>query len=286
MLVLAPHQLFSLWEMIPFLPLEFYEAKIHIESLIHEYRTGAEKDADRLTDNEKDALLRWVDQIEKQAKKCELEHTLLNVADIKWKLDFHEVFDISFNKQILADNLAGMLNALCGELEKKKFAFIPADKAQYFERNDLFGEEVKEACSDEVNAEIKDAGNCLAADLNTAAVFHLMLVAEHGMRALATHMKVKLKKIPTKEAGWAKLISEIKKRIDQREARNEKRQSKKEREFLKFCRLANEEVFFFKEILRDKTMHALSHYSAAQAVGVFERVRDFMQRLAKRIPLK
>ena len=39
--------------------------------------------------------------------------------------------------------------------------------------------------------DIGAAGNCYAADLHTAAVFHLMRVAEKGMKALARHLGIK-----------------------------------------------------------------------------------------------
>ena len=113
-----------------------------------------------------------------------------------------------------------------------------------------------------------------------------MLVAEFGMRALAIKLKVKSKNIPTKEAGWSKLIEGIKKKIEIRAAKNEKKQSKKEKEFLKYCRLANEQIFFFKEIWRDNTMHAMVRFNESEALGVFERVKKLMQILATRIPLK
>lgn len=172
------------------------------------------------------------------------------------------------------------------ELEALSFACIPINKDRFFEQSELFGKAVKEACSDEINAHIKDAGNCLAAELNTAAAFHLMLVAEFGMRALANCLKVELKNIPTKEAGWSSLIKKIKKEIERRETENEATQNKEEKEFLKICRLSNEQVFFFKEIWRDNTMHAQIRFNEAEALGVFERVKKFMQILETRIPLK
>ena len=43
--------------------------------------------------------------------------------------------------------------------------------------------------------DIMDAVDAYALGLNTACVFHLMRIAEHGMRALARERKVKLIKI-------------------------------------------------------------------------------------------
>ena len=55
---------------------------------------------------------------------------------------------------------------------------------------------------------IKAAGNCIAADLNTAAVYHLMCVIEIGIRDLARLLKVKKVKthVPIEFGTWTKLL--------------------------------------------------------------------------------
>jgi hypothetical protein len=90
------------------------------------------------------------------------------------------------------------------ELSYKKFAFIGPDFAPYCEQEKLFGEEVYNSF-EVARREIKDAGNCLAADLGTAAVFHLMRTAEFGMRALAQERHVKIKNRQLDYADWQTL---------------------------------------------------------------------------------
>src|SRR5208282_2687692 len=63
------------------------------------------------------------------------------------------------------------------------FIYIPSAKTKFFEPLELFGNKVYQNFKS-ARTEIKDAGNCLAADLNTAAVFHLMRASEFGLRAL------------------------------------------------------------------------------------------------------
>jgi hypothetical protein len=67
-------------------------------------------------------------------------------------------------------------------------------------------------------------------------------------------------------------------RYDKRRKKN-----KKELEFLKFCRMMADELYIFKEIWRDNTMHSISSYNESEAKGVFDLVRDFMQRLSKEV---
>jgi len=281
-LVLTPRRRISLWDMIQFFAGDFALLQ-SLKSTKHTLTVLKEVNPADIPDEKKRTQL--VDILTKLSSlwvKIDLIGEVEMIQNV-----IHHLENAPYKNYSEVTEAIGMIiSKTQTELEVRSFAYIPFDKDQYFEGDKLFGDDVKRACSEEINAHIKDSGNCLAADLNTAAVFHLMLVAEFGMRALATQLKVKIKNTPTKEAGWAKLIEGIKKKIEIRTAKNEKKQSKKEREFLKFCRLANEQIFFFKEIWRDNTMHAQVRFNESEALGVFERVKKLMQLLAKRISLK
>ena len=164
------------------------------------------------------------------------------------------------------------------------FVSISTPSACFFENENLFGKSVRSAFPS-AKEEIKAAGNCMAVGLDTAAVFHLMRAAEFGMRALAVKLNVKLKRKPIEHAGWNELIEQIEKKIRDRRERYDKsrKKNKKELEFLKFCRMMADELFIFKEIWRNNTMHSISSYNASEAMGVFNRVQSFMQRLAAKI---
>jgi hypothetical protein len=174
------------------------------------------------------------------------------------------------------------------ELMAIKLAFIPASKEQYFEEEFLFGqqvyEEVHKSCAD-----LKDAGNCIAADLHTAAVFHLMRIVEIGLRELANDLGVKVKKTPLDYAGWESVVKAI---DDKLAAKLPKARGPKKTAALKFKQdlLADFKSF---EVTRNEIMHCRWRCNEPEAMGVYMRVRDFMQRLAgtlkapkKRIHLK
>jgi len=177
--------------------------------------------------------------------------------------------------------------AVLNELTVWKFVIIENKKSEFLEQKNLFGKQARKAFPS-ARDEIRLAGNCLAMDLNTAAVFHLMRAAEFGMRTLATHLKVKLKGRPIEHGGWNELIEQIEKKIRLRRDRYDKgrRRNKKELEFIKFCRMMADELYKFKEFWRNNTMHSISSYNEAEAHDVYIRVRDFMQRLAAHISEK
>lgn len=281
-LVLTPHCRISLWDMIQFSAEDFLLLQ-HLKSIKHRLTVLKEARPDGIPDEKKRMqLARVLTKLSHLWVKIDLIGDLEMTQDV-----IHHLKNTPYKNYSEATEALGMIiSKTQTELESRSFACIPFGKDQYFEEDALFGNEVRQACSDEVNAHIKDAGNCLAADLNTAAVFHLMLVAEFGMRTLADYLKVELENTPTKEAGWASLIKKIKTEIERREKENENAKNKEEKEFLKICRLSNEQVFFFKEIWRDNTMHAQIRFNEPEALGVFERVKTFMKILVTRIPLK
>lgn len=119
--------------------------------------------------------------------------------------------------EALVHQMEGIRSQLMVLIGSRKFAYISPDVQLYFEQDKLFGDAVS-ILFPEAQRDIKDAGNCLAADLSTAAVFHLMRVAEYGLRALARKVHVQLthngKSQPLDTATWDKVINATKKNLE------------------------------------------------------------------------
>jgi hypothetical protein len=170
--------------------------------------------------------------------------------------------------------LEKLISAIKREADEKMLALIPSDKLNFFEQDALFGKAVNRRFPSAV-LELRDAGNCLAADLNTAAVFHLMRVLELGL-----HLHVRVKKKPIEYAEWGSIIKKIDENI---EAKIPKARGPKQTEALDFYRGLMGEFNAFKDVWRNNVMHTRRSYNAAEAIGVHQRVREFMQRLAARV---
>ena len=180
--------------------------------------------------------------------------------------------------------LGGLRLAISKELKNRKFAMIENKKADFFEKENLFGENISKAFPS-VKYEIRQAGNCLAMDFNTAAVFHLMRVAELGMRALARRLNVKCKKNTIDSGGWSEIITGIENATAARwlKAPKAKTARRKAVAFLKLCEISADELNVFKEVWRNNVMHAGQLNNEHEAHGVYIRVRDFMQRLSAQV---
>jgi hypothetical protein len=292
-LALDPHRLVSLWEMQEFLTCSFVLA---LEELSDLKRNLAKWNLDeqahwprraKVLGNAVELLLGFAKdlQLTETFGRCRRFHTqiLYSTRPIPTTNRFCK----TLTKAEILSEIEGIEDSVKNELFLEKFVFIPADKAKFFEQDALLGNEVKLACSNEINSEIKEAGNCLAADLNTAAAFHAIRTAEMGMRHLASRLRVVVdrdgKKIKIKDSTWNELIVGINKNIE-----SEKRKPKAERKLKSHFRdyeILADHLNILKDD-RNYVMHTQGDYKASEALGVFERVRDFMQRLVKRISLK
>jgi hypothetical protein len=232
--------------------------------------------AEDLTKEEKDHVAEVVaDPLAREGERIGLELTAKRARRLSGELKEGR----RYSAELLALELNGLRENIVEELAKRKFAYIPPERVAYFEQEHLFGEAVSKSFP-EASKEIGDAGNCLAAWLDTAAVFHLMRAAEIGMRALAGERHVKIKNTSLDWAEWGTLVSALQKKADAIESWKGRSQSKSLA--LEFYRGAIRELEAFKVEYRNHVMHTrmrLEPKNPHRAVSVFSEVRGFMQRL-------
>jgi hypothetical protein len=167
--------------------------------------------------------------------------------------------------------------AIEGELCYRRFAFVPVSKAAIHDNaaRDWADIWTKFPSSKE---DAQRAVDCYALEQDTACVFHLMRVAEYGLRALARERKVRLpKNRPLEWAEWNDLIVAIGKKVD---AIANRKRGPKRAAALEFYRGALGEFQAFKDAYRNHVMHTRGAYDEHQAASVLSHVRDFMSRLA------
>ncbi len=132
----------------------------------------------------------------------------------------------------------------------------------------------------DANADMRDACNCYATDNYTAAVFHSMRVAEHGLRGLAKTLPVSFGKgRPVEFEQWGMIIGKLRQKIESLNAKSQEAKPKRQ-ERLAFYSEAIDQCVYFKNLWRDDVSHARRGYSGSQALDGLLRVRDFMKLLA------
>jgi len=181
--------------------------------------------------------------------------------------------------EIVADLMDDFDQALRRAMAGKKLVFIAPEKEKFLEKLELFGPLVNQAFP-EATSDVKEAGNCLVFDLNTAAVFHLMRIAEFGLRKMAKRLRTAVSASRIDFAGWSTLTKKIRKRIEVLEKRTN---NAKKLDDLEYYHAALDEIKFFRDYWRNEVMHTRGQYDATQADDARKRVENFMRKLALRI---
>jgi hypothetical protein len=280
--------------MIEILPKDFHDALFRLD---HAIKFSSAQGMREATSAETIAVLETIDGLRYHCLKLGLKETEDHCDKLNnWLKDpsYHRfppgdaIPASSF--QYIYRALAGIAAKLSKELDMIRFAGIPANLVQLFEQDALFGEQVNKAFRSDAPGirsaatDIRDAGNCLAADLNTAAVFHLMCAVEQGLRKLADDLQVVAVKqtVPIELATWNEIITELQKKVDERVSRSD---SEGQRTLDSYSALLLEfraiETFW-----RNKVMHVRATYTAGEAEMAKNHVERFMKRLADREALE
>jgi hypothetical protein len=187
-----------------------------------------------------------------------------------------EVVDVS-SAQTVLNNLKGVF---VDGLKNRCFLLVSDDRTGFVEQVALFGPDVARAFPSAAS-DIRESGNCLAAECTTAAVFHLMRAVEYGLRALAEDRGIKLaKNLPIDLATWEELI----KRLEEEEAAIQgfPKTLAREQQFA-FYHGAMMELKRFKNKFRNSVMHTREEFDRHEAYSAFDHVKAFMQILAGKI---
>jgi hypothetical protein len=177
--------------------------------------------------------------------------------------------------------LQAILDGIQNNLELRAFMFVSAERVSYYENNLLFGKEFLESFSEEAVVDMVQAGNCYAANLPTACVFHCMRVAEYGLRKLARKVRAKIthkgKPYPIEYGTWDKVIVAIKGKIL---TARQLPQGPVRQQRLKFYSLAADHCEYMKDIWRNEVSHTRRQYKQPEALAALTRVKEFSQLLA------
>ena len=184
----------------------------------------------------------------------------------------------------LEAELRNLIEVLKNEYSRIWFIGIAATMSGHVDNRNLLGETIPARFPEAVE-DIESAGNCLAVELPTAAVFHLMRVVEWGLRAFAADLGLfgvstgskDNKTIPIEWAEWDRILNQLSDKIRSKIEsipKGPKRQQAQE-----FYFSAKQEVEAFKDAWRNHVMHARRRYSSEDAIAALSHVGRFMKSL-------
>ncbi len=157
----------------------------------------------------------------------------------------------------------------------------PIDKFQYYLKCKATWHKTLDAFP-HIENEVLAGADCYALGYNTACVFHMVRVAEFGLRAMAAKLKIRTvrKVTPIEWGAWNEVISAISRTL---EAVHKTTASRKKDAEKAFYNAAISDMRAIQDLYRDKTAHLRESYDDGQAQSAMIRVRGFMDSLADNI---
>jgi hypothetical protein len=214
-------------------------------------------------------------------------HTQLEAIELTSALARFDHFNREIRQGItwaeMRNQIRVLHEAIHSELCYRRFAFVPTEKAKLHDKvgSDWADVWAKFPPSKE---DTERALDCYALEQDTACVFHLMRVAEFGLRGLAKKLRVTIthkgKVCPIEYGDWEKVITEIKNNIAH--ARTTPAGPKKQAK-LEFYSDAADHCTFMKDIWRNNVSHTRKAYNDSEANAVLDRVLGFMRFLAANV---
>jgi hypothetical protein len=183
----------------------------------------------------------------------------------------------------IAMEIAYLIEALEDDTMKILVFKYADEKARlYVYRNEAWAPTLKSFPS--VQYEVDEAIDCYAMEHNTAAVFHLMRVAEYGLRALCRERGVTFPKKPLEWATWQDMLGQIESKARGQWGGATPGHAKDAA--LSFYIGAIGQFHAFKDTYRNAVMHVRKQYDEHEAMRAINQVRDFMNGLSVKISEK
>jgi hypothetical protein len=201
-----------------------------------------------------------------------------------------------YNKRDLsaiATELRHARESIGDELQKRMFIMVDKGRAPCPGSTELLGYEVVKAFPHAIE-DIMEASNCLIADCNTAAVFHLMRIVEWGLRALCVDLGLrratkrtksgKKKFTPISYTDWETMLNQLQEKVDkkiEKMARGQRKQAAQE-----FYYPVLQDIRGIRDAWRNHVMHTRATYIREEADAVLAHVKRLMNLLAIRLKPK
>lgn len=165
------------------------------------------------------------------------------------------------------------------ELRRRIFLFVVPQDANLY-RNPIASFPLTWSNYPSARDDVSEACRCYALGRYTACVFHCMAILQTGLYALAADTGAVLK-YPVELAEWCAIIQAIEDRI--KPLTNQPRSAARDDRmtFLSECAV---QFRYFKDAWRNHVAHMRETYDRDQAHSILLHVRDFMEKLATRIP--
>lgn len=204
---------------------------------------------------------------EEQLALLDLKFSLAEVSRVRKKFEI--------GTMPTPDELNTIVMRIFDEVRDRRFLSVGSDYAKYYSVAH-YSPEVS-AKFPSVMSELEEAGKCLALELPTACVFHLMRTMEIAVRATAACLSVP-NPVQGGDRNWGNMIGNIKTAMKAKWPNNAARFSG-DGQFFESLVASLEAV---KNPWRNATMHVENTYTMEEAQRIWSAVEGFMIVIASR----
>jgi len=268
---------FCVWHLVKLLQ-HIHEHREAIQKLATDPDHRDERMPEEIAEHHLSGIMRTAHEISQEIR-------LQSTNDLVWEGGgtFWMKYKVGITWQEAYYELDVLRRAIEADLQWKTFAFVPPQNAELLDQMAHHWNDIWKVIPD-AKPDCEEALHCYALERNTAAVFHSMRAAEHGLRKLSKRLRVKVfdkgKQHPVELATWNKVITEINNKIA---AIRLLPMSQKRQQQLELYSDAGQHCLFMKDIWRNDISHAKKPHKATEALAAVERVKDFLQFLAKHL---
>jgi hypothetical protein len=196
---------------------------------------------------------------------------------------FWNIWSQPFTYNVLAIEIKPLLEAFEADLKKQHFYHYASHRFMHLlQMHGTWSAALKAFPS--IKDEAEEGVDCYALEHYTACVFHMMRVAEIGLRAFARERGVKFSDRPLEWANWQPILEQTDSRA--RVATKGMRIGPGKDAALAFYSGAIGQLHAFKDTYRKVTMHVRRRYGELEALSAINQVRDFMNGLSVKIDEK
>jgi hypothetical protein len=232
-----------------------------------------------LIQKDRETLLRVLGECRSLCDKWELPNTARRIDIFVANLKNEPVIKLI----AVVTNFRFLQEILGTELGGKHLYLYPAGSVDMLlKTQDLWGP--AGAAFPSITTDVAYGVDCVALGHADAAIYHFVRVAEVGLRCLARERRVRVKtknrEYPLDYAEWGALLHKLKEAKDKIE--KTKRRGATKDSALEFYGSALFALDSFKDV-RNSIMHVRRHYQIDEAATVMRQVRDFMNKISKKL---
>lgn len=182
------------------------------------------------------------------------------------------------------DELRVLAECVEADLEDKCFVFVLPEKALLLRNAKEEWGAIIQSIPD-AKEDAREALSCYALERNTAAVFHLMRVAEWGLRAFCHHLGFKRVRSRIKKSGrleftpieystWESILGQLRTKVTEKLSKLKRGSTKQQRQ--EFYNPILSEIEGFKDAWRNHVMHTRKNFNQEDARAIIVHVHRFM----------